>query len=118
MIKPFTTGQHRIEAGQLLAGTLTLAGYLTVTAPAGRAWVTVEGSATDHWLADGDQLPLPAHKLVVIEADRCALLLHLRDATATAALAVPTARVEEVGQSAALAARRRHTPSTTVGAGA
>ncbi|MDP9108266.1 MAG: DUF2917 domain-containing protein [Pseudomonadota bacterium] len=118
MIKSFTTGQHRIEAGELLAGTLAQVAALTVAGTGARAWVTIEGSATDYWLADGDQLHLPAHKLVVIEADRCALLLHLHDATTPSALAPPTVRVDELGRSSALAAQRRPAAATTVGAGA
>lgn len=75
MTKILTKGIYPIGPHQLLAGTLVEAS--TVVVRGGLAWITIEGSVTDHWLSDGEALDVPADRLVVIEADASPLRLQL-----------------------------------------
>lgn len=64
----FANPSFTISAGDTVAGQSEQAQRFTVTA--GRIWLTIAGEDEDFWLSAGESVTVPAHRLVVIEADQ------------------------------------------------
>ena len=63
----FAKPSFTITAGDTVSGQSEQAQTFTVTA--GRVWLTIAGEDEDFWLSAGESVTVPAHRLVVIEAD-------------------------------------------------
>lgn len=64
----FTNPSFTIAAGSTVSGQSEQAQTFTVTS--GRVWLTIAGEDEDFWLSAGDSVTVPAHRLIVIEADQ------------------------------------------------
>ncbi len=82
----------QLRPGQTQSLVLNQAREITVKQ--GRAWITITGVSDDYWLQAGDQMLLPAHMQVVIEADRqpCELSWQTLHAVADTAAEAQDAR--------------------------
>ncbi len=72
----FTMESHTIAAGKAVSGVAAKAQTLRIVH--GQVWVTVAGESDDYWLQAGATLDVPAGRLVVVEADRCASVIEAR----------------------------------------
>ncbi len=68
MLVNFTMSRYLIGADATLSGKLKQARLLQVAS--GRVWLTIEGQSTDFWLSAGESIALPAHRLIVLQADQ------------------------------------------------
>jgi hypothetical protein len=67
MRKLFAKSSLCVRAGSTVSGISHQAETLQVAS--GRVWITIEGEPDDYWLSAGESLPVPANRLIVIEAD-------------------------------------------------
>ncbi len=67
MLVNFAMNRYAIGAGLTLSGKLKQQRHLQVAR--GRVWVTVEGQGDDFWLSAGQSMALPAHRLLVLQAE-------------------------------------------------
>lgn len=58
----------QLRAGQ--THSLVLSQAREIKVKQGQVWITITGVSDDYWLQAGDQMLLPAHMQVVIEADK------------------------------------------------
>lgn len=68
MLVNFAKKQYSIAAGLTLSGRLKQERHLQVTR--GRIWLTIEGQDADFWLQSGESMKLPAHSLLVMQAEQ------------------------------------------------
>lgn len=68
MLVNFAMNQYSIGAGVTLSGRLKQERHIQVAR--GRIWLTIEGQAADYWLQAGQSMRLPAHLLLVMQAEQ------------------------------------------------
>ncbi|MBI3230812.1 MAG: DUF2917 domain-containing protein [Burkholderiales bacterium] len=68
MLVNFAKTQYILGAGSTISGKLKQTRQIAVKQ--GRVWLTVEGQNTDFWLQAGEVVQVPAHRLLVIEAQQ------------------------------------------------
>jgi Protein of unknown function (DUF2917) len=78
----FTDESYTITAKTALSGKVSQPRNLQIES--GRVWLTVEGEPDDHWLGAGDVFSLPAHRLIVIEADQQASRIQFKESNSAA----------------------------------
>ncbi len=57
----------KLAPGQTISGVLKHSREIRVLQ--GRVWITIAGVTDDYWLESGASFSLPAHMLIVLEAD-------------------------------------------------
>ncbi|MBR7777939.1 DUF2917 domain-containing protein [Undibacterium rugosum] len=83
MTNNFANSSYTISAGKTLSGISAVDQKVKVVC--GRVWLTIAGDEGDFWLAEGETLTIPAHRMVVLEADQQASMIELQMATSPAA---------------------------------
>jgi len=84
----FANQSHTLAAGRTLSGISNDAQKIEIAC--GRVWLTIAGEDEDFWLQAGESMTVPAHRLIVIEADQQASVVDVKTAaTAPVRQSVP-----------------------------
>lgn len=82
MLVKFTEESYTISANTAVSGKVSHP--INMQIECGRIWLTIEGEAMDHWLHAGDVFSLPAHRLIVIEADQQTSRIQFKESNSVA----------------------------------
>ncbi|NDI87365.1 DUF2917 domain-containing protein [Undibacterium crateris] len=83
MTNNFANPSYTITAGKTLSGVSPVDRQIKVVC--GRIWLTIAGDDSDFWLATDETVVIPAHRMVVLEADQQASRIELQTVTSPAA---------------------------------
>ncbi|MBC3871683.1 DUF2917 domain-containing protein [Undibacterium oligocarboniphilum] len=68
MTNNFTNQSLSLQAGETVSGISEQARQIRLSR--GRVWLTIAGVDADFWLHAGETMTIPAHRLIVLEADQ------------------------------------------------
>lgn len=82
MTNNFANPSYTITAGKTLSGVSPVERQIKVVC--GRVWLTIAGDDSDFWLTADESVVIPAHRMVVLEADQQASSIELKTVTSPA----------------------------------